>query len=99
MNKIYCLKYCHITKNLIAVSELAPAKAIADFHVGLFLCLLQLYHFLRHDQLCRQRSVQRSLIRYSATLPRIKVSLRRGPRIFSFTASRAIWSVNLIKPR
>ncbi|HAY3918342.1 TPA: hypothetical protein JRS42_005191, partial [Escherichia coli] len=22
MNKIYCLKYCHITKNLIAVSEL-----------------------------------------------------------------------------
>ncbi|EIH7488314.1 hypothetical protein A8393_004911, partial [Escherichia coli] len=23
MNKIYCLKYCHITKNLIAVSELA----------------------------------------------------------------------------
>ncbi|EMR91600.1 Serine protease sepA precursor, partial (plasmid) [Escherichia coli O104:H4 str. E92/11] len=33
--------------------------------------------------------MQRSLIRYSATLPRIKVSLRRGPRIFPFTTSRA----------
>ena len=82
MNKIYYLKYCHITQKPDCCLRTGPQgyllKAIADFHVGLFLRLLQLYHFLRHGQLCQQRSVQRSLIRYSATLPRIKVSFTPG---------------------
>ncbi len=99
--QIYCLKYCHITKNLIAVSELlagSPAKAIADFHVGLFLCLCSFITFsgMTSSVGNGQCRVPYQIFRDFAEN---KGQFTPGTRIFSFTASRAIWSVNLIKPR
>ncbi|EFA8124629.1 ESPR domain-containing protein [Escherichia coli] len=103
MNKIYSLKFCYITKSLIVVSELAhrvTSKNCRKFSRRVILSVVAVLSLSSAwTALAATVSAEIPFIRYSATLPRIKASLLRGARIFPFTTSRAIRSVNLIKPR